>query len=379
MFMGTTQIPEGEFDSRMEAAGGWNNATTGDDRTNYFDVGPAELVDLLLFMEADRMTGLDITQEKLDLQREVVRNERRQNYEDAPYGQIWLDLAETMYPESHAYHWEGIGSHEDLLAATLDTVTKFYADWYAPNNAALCVSGDFDPEHVKARIEEWFGPLKPSKETAHAEAPDILEPVVTSHTIYDQVPLPALVLTWHTPAFYAPGDAELDVLSDVLAGGADSRLTADLMHERRLVQELDVFQYSRKRGSLFMAVAILSPDADIDEVESAIHAAIGGIASGEAPITERELAQTKNGLEMSFLWGWETPLEKAETLQSYLFYQGTTEYLEQDRARYNAVSGDTVAAIAAERLTPELASRMVVLSEKTAEEKTESGSEEAAQ
>ena len=231
-----------------------------------------------------------------------------------------------------------------------------------PTMQPWCV-GDFDTEHVKARIEEWFGPLKPSEATAHAEAPDIREPVVTSHTIYDQVPLPALVLTWHTPSLYSPGDAELDVLSDVLAGGADARLTADLIHERRLVQELDVFQYSRKRGSLFMVVAILSPGADIDEVEQAIHAAIGGIASGEAPITERELAQTKNGLEMSFLWGLETPLEKAEMLQSYLFYLGTTEYLAQDRARYNAVSGDSVLAVAAERLTPELASRMVVLSE----------------
>ena len=140
MFMGTERVPEGEFDGRMEIAGGWNNASTGDDRTNYYDVGPSEILDLLLYMEADRMTGLDITQEKLDLQREVVRNERRQNYEDAPYGGIWLALSEMMYPESHPYHWEGIGSHEHLLAATLAEATSFLASSTGAAGAAAAVA-----------------------------------------------------------------------------------------------------------------------------------------------------------------------------------------------------------------------------------------------
>ena len=117
MFMGTTVVPNSELDIRMEVAG-WNNASTADDRTNYYDVGGSHILDLLLFMEADRMVNLDITQEKLDLQREVVRNERRQNYEDSPYGSIWLEMPEMMYPTEHPYSLEGIGSHEDLLAAT---------------------------------------------------------------------------------------------------------------------------------------------------------------------------------------------------------------------------------------------------------------------
>jgi zinc protease len=360
MFMGTERIGEGEFDTRMETAGGWNNASTGDDRTNYYDVGPAELLDLFLFMEADRMTGLDITTEKLDLQREVVRNERRQNYEDEPYGQVWLELAEMLYPESHAYHWEGIGSHEHLLAATLETVSDFYADWYSPDNAALCVAGDFDPEHVKARIDEWFGPLRPSKRTEHEVAPEILEPVIRDKTITDRVPLPALILSWHSPSYYAAGDAELDILSDALAGGADARLSADLVQERRLLQELEVFQWSRKRGSVFMVYAVLSPDADLAEVERTIHAAIADIASGAKPLTERELLQARNVREMGFIWGLETPLEKAELLQDYLFYLGNTESIETDLARYREATVEGVSAIAAERLGPEKAARLIV-------------------
>ena len=159
MFMGTHRIKQGEFDKQMERFGGWNNASTASDYTNYYSVGPSELIDLLSILEADRMVGLDITQEKLNLQREVVRNERRQNYEDQPYGSIWLNLSEMMYPPSHPYHLEGIGSHEDLQAATLQTVTQFYEEWYMPNNATLCVSGDFDPETIKKSIETYFGPL----------------------------------------------------------------------------------------------------------------------------------------------------------------------------------------------------------------------------
>ena len=247
MFMGTAQIPEKEFDRKMEIAGGWNNATTGDDTTNYFDVGPSELVDLLLYMEADRMTGLDITQHKLDLQREVVRNERRQNYEDRPYGKIWLEMPEMLYPPEHPYHLEGIGSHEDLLAATLETVNNFYADWYRPNNATLCVAGDFDPEHVKARIEEWYGPLKAGKEVIHAPSTPPTAPIVKDKTITDQVPAPVFLLMWHSPVYFEQGDADADVLASILAGSPEARLTSKLVYEDRSVQEIDVFQFSRFR------------------------------------------------------------------------------------------------------------------------------------
>ena len=149
------------------------------------------------------------------------------------------------------------------------------------------------------------------------------------------------------------------------AGGADARLTADLVQKRRLVQELDVFQYSRKQGSLFLVIAILSPGAEMAEVERTIHAEISEIASGERPLTSRELEQSQNGQEMGFIWGLETPLEKAELLQSDLFYQGTTDFLEADMARYQEITSAQVQAVAAERLSQDLAARLVVEPEGT--------------
>ena len=365
MFMGTDLVGEGEFDGRMEAGGGWNNASTGDDRTNYFDVGPAELLDLLMFMEADRMTGLDITQAKLDLQREVVRNERRQNYEDAPYGKVWLEVPGMLYPTTHPYHLSGIGSHEDLLAATLDTVTGFYADWYAPNNATLIIGGDFDPEQVKANVERWFAPLEPAELREHLVPPVVTAPVTLEKTITDSVELPLLVMAWHTPAYFQPGDAELDILSDVLAGGADARLEARLVNEERVVQDLEVFQYSSQHGSSFYVMAFASPDADLAAIAGAIEEELAAIADGTEPVTERELAQAVNGWEMNFVYGLEGLLDRVETLQSYLFYTGTPDYLEQDLGRYKAVSAESIQAVVAERLKPELAARLSVLPETT--------------
>ena len=161
MFMGTTRLPGSGFDDLMEASGGHNNAWTSEDATDYYDVGPSNLVDTLLWMEADRMEGLSraMTQEKLDLQRDVVRNERRQSYEDAPYGEIWLVMPEAMYPAGHPYAHTVIGSHEDLQAATVDDVVGFFNTWYVPGNASLVVAGDFDPAAVKITIERLFGGL----------------------------------------------------------------------------------------------------------------------------------------------------------------------------------------------------------------------------
>ncbi len=367
MFMGTELVGEGEFDGRMEAGGGWNNASTADDRTNYFDVGPAELLDVLMFMEADRMTGLDITQDKLDLQREVVRNERRQNYEDAPYGKVWLEIPAMLYPETHPYHLSGIGSHEDLLAASLDTVTSFYADWYAPNNATLIIGGDFDPDAVKANVDRWFAPLEPAELREHVVPPEVVAPVTVEKTITDQVELPLLVMAWHSPAFFTPGDAELDILASVLAGGADARLEARLVNEERVVQELEVFQYSNRHGSSFYLMAFASPDADLDAVAAAIDEELAALASGAAPVTERELAQAVNGWEMNLVYGLEGLLDRVETLQNYLFYTGTADYLDEDLARYQGVTAESIQAVVAERLKPELAARLTVLPEATEE------------
>jgi len=226
MFMGTERVPGSGFDVLMESGGGANNASTSEDRTNYWSYGPSQLLPTLLWLEADRYEALAkaMTKEKVDLQRDVVRNERRQSYENRPYGLAELAVPEAMYPAAHPYHHPVIGSHADLEAASLDDVKGFFESWYVPANASLVVAGDFDPAVVRPMIEGWFGAL-PAKAVPPppAPVPARLEREVR-RVLVDQVELPRLVLAWHAPPAYAPGAAELELLAAVLAEGASSRL-----------------------------------------------------------------------------------------------------------------------------------------------------------
>ncbi len=362
MFKGTARVGEGEFDRVMEAAGGSNNASTTDDYTNYFDEGPSNILDLLLVMEADRMTGLDITQDKLDREREVVRNERRQNWEDPPYAAIWTTVPEMLFPEEHRYHRNGIGTHEELMAATLDTVTSFYESWYAPNNATLVVAGDFDPAWTEARIRELFGPLEPAVIPEHAPYPEVTEPVTREETITDDVQLPALVMAWHSPSYFQPGDADLDILSDLLTGGDDARLTRRLVLEEQLAQEIHAFQMSAQRGSTYMIMAYVTPGVDPEEVRQAVLEELAAV-SGEAPPTEEEVTIAVRAYEMHFMRRLESLLSRAETLQSYALHTGRPDYLSDDLERIRAVTPESVAEVSAAWLRPEAAAVLTILPE----------------
>ena len=350
MFKGTELVPA--FDPLMEANGGANNATTGNDRTNYFSWGSSNILDLLLFLEADRMTGLQITQEKLDMEREVVRNELRQNYEDAPYGGVWLELPEMLFPPEHPYSLEGIGSHEDLMNANLEHVQSFYSSWYAPNNARLAVAGDFDSAALKPKIEALFGPLQPAIVPAHTpvEPPRVVQK--KRLVLEDSVPAPALVMAWHSPNFYAEGDAELDVLANVLAGHAAARLDARLVYEEGKALETWVGQLSAKRGSTFLVWIQGEPDANLAEIEAAVMEEMMALA-GEKPATKEELDIALNGLEMSFLTGLEGLLDRAETLQGYAFYVGEDFGPEDDINRYRAVSAERIKSVIDDWLSPD--------------------------
>lgn len=361
MFKGTGRVKEGEFDSVMEQAGGWNNASTADERTNYFDVAPSSALDLLLWLEADRMTSLDITQKKLDVEREVVRNEKRQNYEDRPYGGMWIALPGALFPESNPMHRPGIGSHEELMAATLADVTGFYERYYVPGNATLAVAGDFDPDTLKPRIAELFGSL-PVREVPERDlAPMPEKPAVAEVTLQDDVTLPMTMLVWHGPAAYQDGDAARDVLTHILAGAQDSRLTRRLVHEERLAQEVDASQWSGRWNSQFEVDAIVAPDGDLARVEAVIDEELAALA-GERPPTEEEIARAVANLELSLVHQAETLLGRAELLQRYRMYVGRYDYLDEDIQRYRDVSVDDVVA-QAKLLSPDARTRLRIVPE----------------
>jgi zinc protease len=359
MFKGTANVGEGGFDRAMESVGGANNASTGDDRTNYYDFGPSNALELFLWLEADRMTGLEITQNKLDVEREVVRNERRQNYEDAPYGGVFLALPGLLFPAGHPLARNGIGEHVDLMASSLDDVRAFYATWYVPSNATLAVAGAFDPALARQRITELFGPLPTRPKPPRTVAPMPDAPIASFHTITDDVALAATVSAWHTPALYAPGDAAFDVLAGILTGSDDGRLVRRLVYADRIAQECDAMQLSGRYGSTFLIDAYVADEHTPAEVDAAIDAELDALC-GDRPPTADELERSINNRETERLYSLESALGRAEMVQTWRMHLGRADALEFELGRYRGVDVAQVVA-AARALRADRRARLHVL------------------
>jgi zinc protease len=343
MFMGTDRVPTGEFDSSMEGGGGWNNAWTAEDRTDFYDVGPAQELPLLLYLEADRLgaLGQTMTQEKLDAQRKVVRNERRQRDENEPYGKVDLRLPELLYPVGHPYHHPVIGSHEDLEAANVPDVKGFFATYYVPSNLSLVVAGDFDMGAMKPVIEKYFGALAsapPPPAPPTATAPKLTS--VVRETIEDNVELAKIVMSFHSPARFTAGDADLDILADVLDHGKSSRLYKALVYDRQLAQSVSASQSSQYLSSHFDIEVLARPNVSLDELEKAIDAELEKLT--KEPVTAEELDRAKNDYETAFVHKLESTENRASLLNSYETYLGDPGFIQKDLDRYRAVTRESL-------------------------------------
>src|SRR6202521_509638 len=272
MFMGSGHVKPGEFDEWLEDAGGTNNGSTANDRTNYWINVPSNALDLALFLESDRMGYLldSMTPQTVDAQRDVVKNERRQNVENRPYGMADVVLDEMLFPEGHPYHWPVIGYMPDLTAASYDDVVGFFKRFYAPANASLVVAGDLDSAATRRTVEKWFSDVKAGAPPEPITIPGVALTGVQKKTITDHVQLPRLYLAWVTPALFAPGDAALDVVSNVLAGGKNSRLYKRLVYDTQVAQSVEAFQGSRALASSFVIEATPRPGHTVDEIQKVI-------------------------------------------------------------------------------------------------------------
>src|SRR3954465_2348290 len=262
MFMGSKHAKYGEFDQLLEAAGGTNNASTAEDRTNYYIDVPSSALDLALFLESDRMGYLldAMSPQTVNAQRDVVKNERRESYENAPYGMASIEIAQMLYPEGHPYRWPTIGYMEDLTAASYEDVVEFFRKYYQPANASLVIAGDIDPAKTRALVEKWFADVKPGSGIGPPiDYPHAMLTEVKRKTIQDRVQLPRLYISWLTPAFFEPGDAELDIVSQILAGGKNSRLYKRLVYDLQIAQDVNAFQASSALGSQFQIVVTARP------------------------------------------------------------------------------------------------------------------------
>lgn len=350
MFEGSKNVPEGMFDQWLEAAGGSNNGSTNVDRTNYYEDIPSNALELALFLDSDRMGYLldSLNIGKLDGQRDVVKNERRQSYENRPYGYAFLMMAESLYPKSHPYNWPTIGSMADLSAASLDDVKEFFRLYYAPNNASLSIAGDIDIPKTRSLVEKWFNEIPMGKPVPQQDRTVVSLTEEKRLTIEDRVQLPRIYMTWHSPATLTPGDAELDLLASILAGGKNSRLYKKLVYDMQIAQDVSAYQASAKLGSQFVISSTARSGHTLAEIEQAIQEEIDRIKT-EVP-SLRELERARNQYEVSFIERLESINGKADMLNNYFYLTGNPDYFNEDLARYYAVDPQDISTIAARYL-----------------------------
>lgn len=352
MFQGSANMDDDYF-VPLQKVGADLNGTTDKDRTNYYEGVPSEYLPLALWLESDRMGWLlpALTVEKLDNQKEVVRNERRQSYEIRPYGEVWAWLYESAYPEGHPYHITTIGRHADIEAATLDDVKAFFQTWYVPNNATLTICGDFEPQTARELVDRYFSTIPAAPEPARLAAPPVTpfeaEKVVRKT---DVVPLAKVWMAWHTPALFQPGDADLDILSSVLTDGKDSRLQKTIVREKQIAKDIRAYQISASLGSLYVIEATAAPGHTTDEVVAAVDEVLGGLrASGP---TDDEVTVAKVNWEAHFFRALQTISTKADMLSMYNTRTGDPGFITQDLARYQAVTAASVLSTVGSWLDP---------------------------
>jgi predicted Zn-dependent peptidase len=356
LFQGSAHVAANEHFELVQRAGGTLNGSTWLDRTNYYETVPSNQLALALWLEADRMGQLlpAMTQEKLDTQRDVVKNERRWSVDNQPYGTWWERLPALCYPEGHPFHHSLIGSMEDLSAASLEDVATFFRTYYTPDNAVLTVAGDFDPAEARALVERYFAPI-PRGAGKPPLAPTALPRTFGAtlrETVEDEVMLPRLLLGFRSPAFGGDGYYAASMCSAVLGLRNGSRLHRALVRERQVASEAHAFTYDLPKGADLLVVdALARPEVDADALVSAVTEEIdrlhrGGVSAEEV---ERALAL----IESSFVLAMQSAGDRADQLSRFACYFGDPELANTQVEGYRAVTAEEVSAFAREYLGPD--------------------------
>jgi zinc protease len=335
MFMGSQNVPVGAFDVWLESAGASNNGSTSEDRTNYYEDLPSNALPLALWLEADRMGWLlpTMDQQKLDIQRDVVKNERRQGVDNQPYGRAFETIIAALFPPDHPYSWDVIGSMTDLSNASLEDVKGFFRKYYAPNNASIAIAGDFDPAQVRRWMTQYFGaiPRGPAIDRRTTVPPPAIKRD-TFLVLEDRVQLPRVYYTWQSPKAYAPGDAELDLLSLVLANGKNSRLYKKLVYELQIAQDVSAGQSSRRLDGVYSLVFTPKPGQQPAALARIVDEEIAKLM--REGVTARELESAQNQYMASFLDRLASVNGKSEQLSHYNYFLGEPNSVQYDAARY---------------------------------------------
>jgi zinc protease len=359
MFEGSEHHNKGYFPP-LQRAGALLNGSTNTDRTNYWEVVPTGALDLALWMESDRMGYLlpALTQERFETQRSVVLNERRQSYENRPYGMALMAILAELYPPDHPYHWMTIGSADDLQAMQFEDVQAFFRAYYHPSNASLVLAGDVEVQRAFDLAEMYFGDLP-----GGIRPPDVSATAELTHEkrllLEDRVELPRVYMAWHSPAMFAPGDAELDLAGELLSSGKMSRLYRRLVYDERVAVDVSAHQSSREIGSFFLVAATAAPGRSLTEVASAIDEELQRLSQGA---TDAEMERILAQAEAHFIYRLQTIGGfggKSDQLNAYNVLTGDPGFFSIDLERYRAATSSVLADTVRRFLAPD---RRVILS-----------------
>jgi len=331
MFQESQHVPQDQFFKLIQGNGGTLNGGTWQDGTMYFEIVPNSALELALWLESDRMGYMlpTVTYDAFLNQQQVVQNEKRQNYDNQPYGQSSYIIGKLLYPEGHPYNWTTIGALEDLQNATLKDVHDFYTKWYGPNNATLVVAGDFDADQTKEWIEKYFGEIKSSAPVAPLKTQLVTLDSWKRASYEDNfAQSPELTMLFPTVEQFTNDSYALDVLSDLIGRGKKSPLYKIVVEEKKLAPSVMTFNNSSEVAGDFRIRIRTFPNKNLTEVESAIKEAFSRFEKDG--FTEKDLARTKAGIETNFYNGISSVLGKARQLGNYNVFTGSPDYLNTD-------------------------------------------------
>ncbi len=347
MFQGSKNVAKGQHFKYILGAGGALNATTNVDRTNYFETLPSTELETALWLESDRLLSLDVTHENFENQRAVVKEERRQRYDNKPYGTVWENVADRLWPTS-GYHWATIGSMDHLDQATVEDAQAFHAEYYKPNNCSLALVGDFKEQDVRRLIDRYFGSIPKGKPVNRVQQIITPTPSQVRFTLQDDVKLSAVYLVFQSSNTLEREEYILDLLSFALSGGRSSRLYQELVYHRKIARSAEANNSSLEKSGVFYFDAKVQTNSTVEEVEEAIWKEIEKMQ--RSPLGSEELEKIKNRAEVGVVDSLVELRQRADRLQHGWCFKRDTGHCFSEIGIYRSITAEEIQKAAIERL-----------------------------